>query len=212
MRTYVYVDGFNLYYGALKGSPYKWLDLKALCTNTLQAKNQVQKIKYYTARVSARPENPDAPTRQDHYLQALQAHIPEIEIVEGHFIQKPVRMRLVKKLPQRLSMYVTVLKSEEKGSDVNLAVHLLNDAWNNCYDCAVVISNDGDLAEAMRLVRKEKHKTVILLVPGNPVVRPASVQLKRWSSYTKHIPPIALQASQLPSPIPGTSITKPPSW
>jgi len=162
MRTYVYVDGFNLYYGALKGTPYKWLDLKALFTNVLQPHNQIEKIKYYTARVSARPDNPDAPTRQDHYLQALQAHIPELEIIKGHFIQKPVRMRLVKKLPSRLSMYVNVLKSEEKGSDVNLAVHLLNDAWNNCYDCAVVVSNDGDLAEAMRLVRKEKHKTARL--------------------------------------------------
>tara|TARA_R110002072_G_scaffold29206_4_gene92759 strand:- start:564 stop:863 length:300 start_codon:yes stop_codon:yes gene_type:complete len=30
MRTCVYVDGFNLYYGALKRTPYKWLDLAAL--------------------------------------------------------------------------------------------------------------------------------------------------------------------------------------
>lgn len=212
MRTYVYVDGFNLYYGALKGTPYKWLDLKALFANILQPQNDVLKIKYYTARVSARPDNPDAPTRQDHYLQALQAHIAEIEIIQGHFIQKPVRMRLVKKIPQRLSMYVNILKSEEKGSDVNLAVHLLNDAWNDCYDCAVVVSNDGDLAESMRLVRKERRKTVVLLIPGEPLVRPASVQLKRWSSYTKHIPQIALAASQLPDPIPGTSITKPAAW
>lgn len=212
MRTYIYVDGFNLYYGALKGTPYKWLDLGALFKSILQPKNEIQKIKYYTARVSARPDNPDAPTRQDHYLQALQAHIPEIEIVEGHFIQKPVRMRLVKRLPLRKSMYVQVLKSEEKGSDVNLAVHLLNDAWNNCYECAVVVSNDGDVAEAMRLVRRERHKTVLLLVPGDPLQRPASVQLKRWSSYTKHIPTSALAACQLPSPIPGTSLTKPSTW
>jgi len=212
VRTYIYVDGFNLYYGALKGTPYKWLDLRALFTNVLQPHNQIQKIKYYTARVSARPDNPDAPTRQDHYLQALRAHIPEIEIIHGHYIQKPVKMRLAKKIPQRLSMYVTVLKSEEKGSDVNLAVHLLNDAWKDRYDCAVVVSNDGDLAESMRLVRKELRKIVLLLVPGEPSVRPASVQLKRWSSYTKHIPELALAASQLPSPIPGTSITKPPNW
>jgi uncharacterized LabA/DUF88 family protein len=212
MRTYVYIDGFNLYYGALKRTPNKWLDPKALFQTILQPYNQILKIKYYTARVSARPDNPDAPTRQDFYMQALQAHVPEIEITYGHFIQKPVKMRLAKKLPMRLSMYVQVLKSEEKGSDVNLSVHLLNDAWKDCYDCAVVCSNDGDLAEAMRLVRKERGKTVILVVPGDPAVRPPSVQLRRWANKTMHIPPAALAASQLPNPIPGTSIHKPADW
>lgn len=212
MRTYVYIDGFNLYYGALKGTPYKWLDVKSLFRSILRPENDIVKIKYYTARVSARPENPDAPTRQDFYLQALQAHIPELEITEGHFIQKPVTMRLVHKMRFRSSMYVKVLKSEEKGSDVNLSVHLVNDAWNNSFDCAVVCSNDGDMAEAMRIVKRERHKSVVLVVPGDPSVRPASVQLRRWASKTMHIPTPALAACQLPNPIPGTSIHKPPSW
>lgn len=212
MRTYVYIDGFNLYYGALKDTPHKWLDVKALFKAILRPENDILRIKYFIARVSGRPDNPDAPTRQDFYLQALQAHIPEIEITEGHFIQKPVSMRLVKKMPGRRSMYVRVLKSEEKGSDVNLAVRLVNDAWHNRYDCAVVCSNDGDLADAMRIVKRERHKSVVLTIPGNPVVRPASVELKRWASKTMHIPTAAIAASQLPNPIPGTSIHKPPTW
>lgn len=194
MRTYVYIDGFNLYYGALKGTPYKWLDVKALFKAILRPENELLKIKYYTARVSARPDNPDAPTRQDFYLQALEAHIPELEITHGHFIQKPVKMRLVEKMRFRHSMYVRVLKSEEKGSDVNLSVHLVNDAWNNCYDCAIVCSNDGDMAEAMRIVRRERHKSVVLVVPGDPVTRPASSQLRRWASKTMHIPQGVLAA------------------
>jgi uncharacterized LabA/DUF88 family protein len=192
MRTYVYIDGFNLYYGALKGTSHKWLDVKALFRSILRPENDILKIKYYTARVSARPDNPDAPTRQDFYLQALAAHIPELEITEGHFIQKPVTMRLMNKMRFRRSMYVRVLKSEEKGSDVNLSVHLVNDAWNNCYDCAVVCSNDGDMAEAMRIVKRERRKSVVLVVPGDPAVRPATCHL--------------------PNPIPGTSIRKPPNW
>lgn len=56
-RTAVYVDGFNLFYGALKGTPYKWLDLAALCGMLLPA-DHVVAIHYYTARVSARPGNP----------------------------------------------------------------------------------------------------------------------------------------------------------
>jgi uncharacterized LabA/DUF88 family protein len=212
MRTYVYIDGFNLYYGALKGTPHKWLDVKALFKAILRPENQILKIKYYTARVSARPDNPDAPTRQDFYLQALEAHIPELEITHGHFIQKPVTMRLVEKMRFRRSMYVRVLKSEEKGSDVNLSVHLVNDAWNNSYDCAVVCSNDGDMAEAMRIVRRERRKSVVLVVPGDPVTRPASSQLRRWASKTMHIPPAVLAACQLPNPIPGTSIHRPKAW
>ena len=79
MRTIVYVDGFNLYYGALKGTAYKWLDLKALFSSILPG-HYFLKIKYYTARVSARPGNSNGPTEQDAYLRAIKAFIPEPEI------------------------------------------------------------------------------------------------------------------------------------
>ena len=48
MNTYVYVDGFNLYYGAVKGTPYKWLNIFDLCQRLLR-KNTILKIKYFTA-------------------------------------------------------------------------------------------------------------------------------------------------------------------
>jgi uncharacterized LabA/DUF88 family protein len=210
MRTYVYVDGFNLYYGALKDSPYRWLDMKSLFTNILQPKNNILKIKYYTARVSARPDDLDAATHQDIYLKALELHTPELTIVEGHFLQKQVRMKLA--TPIAGQTYAKVLKTEEKGSDVNLAVHMVNDGWKNLYDCAVVCSNDGDITEAVRIVRRELHKTVLLVVPGDPIKRPTSVELKRWASYTLRIKPDALAASQMPNPIPGTTFHKPLGW
>ncbi len=210
MRTYVYVDGFNLYYGALKDSPHKWLDLKALFGNVLQAKNVIEKIKYYTARVSARPDDPQASTLQDIYIRALEMHIPELSVIEGRFLQKQVQMRLA--TPIAGKHYANVLKTEEKGSDVNLAVHMVNDAWQNRYDCAVLCSNDGDLSEAVRIVRRELHKTVLLVVPGNPDNRPPSVELKRWASYTLRISDAHLAASQLPDSIAGTTLHKPPSW
>jgi hypothetical protein len=49
MLTNVYVDGFNLYYGCLKGTPYKWLDLGALC-QVLLPPNKIQRIRYFTPR------------------------------------------------------------------------------------------------------------------------------------------------------------------
>jgi len=83
MRTFVYIDGFNLYYGALKDSPHKWLDVKALFKHILRPQNEILAIKYYIARVSARPDNPEAPTRQDVYLRALETYIPELKITEA---------------------------------------------------------------------------------------------------------------------------------
>lgn len=210
MRTYVYVDGFNLYYGSLKNTNFLWLDLKALFSRLLQPKNQILRIKYYTARVSARLDDLDAPTLQDIYLQALEAHIPELTITEGHFIQKQKNMKLLK--PIGGQEYAKVINTEEKGSDVNLAVHMVNDGWRNLYDCAVVCSNDGDLSEALRIVKRELHKTVILVVPGDPNNRRPSVELKRWASYIKRIKPDDLATSQLPNSIPGTSLHKPATW
>lgn len=52
-QTFVYVDGFNLYYGSLRKTPYRWLDLQRLC-RLLLPPNDVQRINYYTARVGAR--------------------------------------------------------------------------------------------------------------------------------------------------------------
>ncbi len=57
MDTYVYIDGFNLYYGALKGTQYKWLNLQKLCELVLP-NNKIAYIKYYTARVKDRPDDP----------------------------------------------------------------------------------------------------------------------------------------------------------
>ena len=70
MRTHVYVDGFNLYYGCVRGTPYKWLDIAELFRRLLPP-NDLRAIKYFTARVQARPGEADKPTRQDAYLRAL---------------------------------------------------------------------------------------------------------------------------------------------
>lgn len=210
MRTYVYIDGFNLYYGAVKDTPYKWLDLKALFSRILRSENKILAIKYYTAKVSARPGDPGGPTRQTIYLDALKAHIPELEITLGHFLENTVRMRLANPKPWRKTE--EVVKTEEKGSDVNLALHVLNDAWENRYDCAVICSNDSDLREALRLIKTRHKKKVVLVVPGDPTVRPAAIQLKRYSNAEIRITEADLAACQLPSPIPGTTLHKPPTW
>jgi uncharacterized LabA/DUF88 family protein len=203
MRTYIYVDGFNLYYGCLKGSQYKWLDLKKLCQNLLKPENQIVKIKYFTASVSGKFD-PDQPIRQKTYLRALECFTPEIEIYKGHFLTHPVDMPTVTPPPPKVKVY----KTEEKGSDVNLAVHLLNDAWHNVYDCAIIISNDSDLSESTRLVKEERQKTIGLICPSSK----PSKQLVQCCDFVKKIRSHVLANAQLPNPIPNTNLTKPKSW
>ena len=92
---------------------------------------------------------------------------------------------------------------------MNLAVHLLHDAWNNKFDCAVIVSNDSDLAEPVRIVKCELKKAVGIIIPGSG--RP-SKELCRFATFVKPIWKSALAASQLPQTIPGTSIHKPTDW
>ena len=207
MRTFVYVDGFNLYYGALKGTPWKWLDLPALFAKVLQPRHDILKVKYYTARVSGTLADQSKPQRQDVYLRALQRYRTEVEVYFGHFLSHAVRAPLAQ--PVGNMRTATVIKTEEKGSDVNLAVHLLNDGWLDAYDCAVVVSNDSDIAEAMRLVRQQHGKRIGLVTPGN---RGASRQLLAHADFARRIRTGGLQQSQLPDPIPGTNIRKPAKW
>ena len=136
--TNVYIDGFNLYYGLLRGSPHKWLDLEKFCDQLLP-KNSVRRIYYFTAKVDARPHDPDQPVRQLAYLRAL-AILPRVEVHFGTFLASVVRQPLVESdpvNPRRWRMAAKapalkrdasgavltdwVLKTEEKGSDVNLA-------------------------------------------------------------------------------------------
>ncbi|MCL5998516.1 MAG: hypothetical protein M1546_21045 [Chloroflexi bacterium] len=88
--TNVYVDGFNLYYGAVKGTPYKWLNLAELCRIMLP-QNQIISIKYFTARVEPRPHDPGQATRQQTFLRALRT-IPNLTILYGHFLSHEVEM------------------------------------------------------------------------------------------------------------------------
>lgn len=157
VRTIVYVDGFNLYYGAVRGTPY--LDLAALCRKLLRPEDEITAIKYFTAIVSARADDPDAPVRQQMYIRAL-ATIPFLTVHYGHFLSNVVRMPLARSLHMGgRAHYVDVLKTEEKGSDVNLATHLLHDAHMDRFSLGIVVTNDSDLVEPIRIAREEIGKS-----------------------------------------------------
>lgn len=126
MSTAVYIDAFNLYYGSLKGTDCKWLDLSKMMSLLLPNQN-ITEIRYFTAKISAKPYDPGAPLRQQAYLSALET-LGNVSIHYGRYQSNIVKMPLAN--PARgQSRMVEVIKSEEKGSDVNLATHLLVDAF-----------------------------------------------------------------------------------
>lgn len=162
MKTTVYVDGFNLYYGSVKGTPYKWLDLSALC-RILLPKHQIWRIRYFTSRVRATPNDPQMPQRQQTFIRALQT-IPNLSVHYGQFLSRNVRMPLAHPQPDG-PQTVEVRKTEEKGSDVNLATFLLVDGFASDYELAVVISNDSDLIQPIKLVQDRLGRPVGVFNP-----------------------------------------------
>ena len=162
MITNVYIDGFNLYYCALKSTRYKWLNLGTLC-NLLLPDHQIKHIKYFTARIKPRANDPGQSARQQAYLRALQT-IPNLSIYYGDFRSYRKWLPTVDSIRKgRKLVFIEVLKTDEKGSDVNLATQLLNDAYQKDMECAVVISNDSDLEEPVRIVHSELHMRVGIL-------------------------------------------------
>ena len=206
-RSIVYIDGFNLYYGAIKGTQHKWLDLEALCRRLLP-KDDIKRIRYFTAKVSARPGDPQQPQRQQTYLRALKT-LPSVSIHYGHFLTHAVRLPLVNP-PRRGPRTAEVLKTEEKGSDVNLASHLLLDAFLNDCDVAVVISNDSDLRVPIRIAEQQLDVSVGIVNPHRAKNRSRVLH----ATFFKQLRASVLAQCQLPEVMSDRNGTfrKPTSW
>lgn len=207
MKTYVYIDGFNLYFGSVKKTPFKWLNISEMCRLMLP-KHNIEAIKYYTALVKPLPHDPKQPMRQQTYLRALQT-LPNVTVVYGHFLSHIVKMPLAYHKGKKLK-YVDIIKTEEKGSDVNLATHLLDNAYQGDFDIAVIVSNDSDLVEPVKIVKDKLKKKVGIL---NPHKHP-SQELLKHATFFKTIRKGVLKTSQFPEEMEDKrgKFHKPSSW
>ena len=163
MKTNFYIDGFNLYYRAVKDTPYRWLDLFEVCQALLPA-HQVNRIRYFTALIQPRENNPSAQRRQRVYIRALET-IPCLSVHYGQFRPRNKVRPLAGSVPGS-PRFVEVVDSEEKGTDVNLATYLLMDGFDRDYEQAVVISNDSDLALPIKMVRDRLSFPVGIINPN----------------------------------------------
>jgi len=191
----IYVDGFNLFYGCLKDSNYKWLDIGAFCRKLVPS-NPINRIRYFTSIISSRPDAPDGRANQDAYLRAL-GTVSGLSIHLGHFHYPRVRLPVTDPSACGGQKIVEVIKTQEKGSDVNLATFLLLDAFNRESDIAVVVSNDSDLAEPIRVLMQKLDVPVGLVNPHPAKYRSRDL-LKLEPLFFKQVRSKALSDCQFP--------------
>lgn len=177
------------------------MDLGAL-SQVLLPKDTIGRIRYFTAHVSARPHDPQQPVRQQTYPRALQT-VPGLSVHLGNYLVSYPRMPL-RHPAANGPRTVEVVKSEEKGSDVNLATYLLLDAFGQDCDTAVVITNDSDLQAPIEIVQQELGLRVGVINPQNPRYRSRSLlnvtffkQLRERGLARSQFPPV-LNDSQGP--------------
>lgn len=244
MKVGVYVDGYNLYYGARdqcgRGSAgWRWLDVRSLIATVVAQQAAwsgavIDRIVYCTARIDA-ATNPSGFADQDVYLKALLASGSVDHIEYGNYVSNlkytvlarrdPITKRPVvvtadwpvkiqdgsgAPVPDARFM-VSYLHQEEKGSDVNVASHLLLDTLSGAVDAAVVVSNDSDLGFPVRHARS--IVPIGLVNPRNTIHagalrgRPADGVGRHW---WRRLTATDYPAHQLPDP--AGHYTKPSGW
>ena len=207
-RVNVYIDGFNFYYGVVRNTPYRWLDFRKLSEGLVRPGNVIHRIRYFTARVNDRA----ASVRQNTYLRALET-VRDLSIHEGHFLTHAVTLPLTDGTGM-----ARVDRTEEKGSDVNLASYLLFDAFDQDFETALVISNDSDLVFPVSDVRRRFDVVVGVAAPVYHADRHPSRELVEATDFNVHITKKRrklLRTSRFPDPVidaEGRPIRKPAAW
>jgi uncharacterized LabA/DUF88 family protein len=202
-RVVTYVDGFNLYFG-LKESGFRrfyWLDVIALARNLLKPDQHLIATHYFTARIRDNGRNVADQKRQGTYLEALAVQGAQCQF--GHYLEKSRECR---------RCHSTWTGYEEKMTDVNIAIQLLTDAFEDVFDVALVISGDSDLTTPVRRIRDRfPGKRMIVAFPP----RRHSSELKRWATGYVSIGEDKLRASQLPEALKkqdGFVLSRPVTW
>lgn len=201
-RVAVYVDGFNLYFGlrAKYDRKYLWLDLQTLAASLLRPGQELEFVRYFTARVRRDPEGQQ---RQSDYLDALRERSPLVRIKDGRFQEKGRRCH-------DCGSAWTVF--EEKETDVNIAVALLADAVRDEFDTALVISADSDLCPAVRETKSLfPAKRIIVAFPPSR----QSAELKRVVDGFVFIGDDKIRQAQLPDEVvtkTGVELRRPKHW
>ncbi len=236
LRTRIYIDGYNLYYGCLKGTHFKWLDLLALFEKSilpsvtasingqsLASDLQPVAIKFFTAPILEQAAKArDSIQCQEQYHAALSKHQPgRIETIKGYYSLTKARAKVIdplapKKWP-RDCQSTDVWKLEEKQTDVNLALHAVKDALLGDIEHVVIVTNDTDIAPAVQMIRAHTKAVVGLVIPTTDHERVPNAELAKYSHWVRtHITEAELKSAQFPRVVVAKGRSrpaiKPDSW
>ena len=200
LRSIAYVDGYNLYYGlrTKRWKKYYWLNIQKLVQQFLRPPQTLVSTKYFTTIIKY-PN--DKRHRQQVYLEALKT-LPDFQIYYGHFLSDEITC---------LNCGHTSTTYHEKMTDVNIAVELMQDAFEDRFDVAFLLSADSDLVSPISAVQKSfPGKQVICIFPP----KRSSHALKQVSNGVVHIGRNELAKSIFPDRIlkDGVTLRRPPHW
>lgn len=203
-RVGLYIDGFNLYFG-LRDSNLRrcfWLNPELLGENLLHSGQELEFVKYFSARIKQSAADPDKHKRQALFLRAVES-LPKTTAYYGHYLEKPRQCRVCG---------AKWLHQEEKMTDVNISVQLLLDAFDDKYDTALLLSADSDLASPVEAVLERfNNKRIIMIAP--PGRKSSRLAGAATASFT--LGRAVLQNSQFSNPhklSDGTELHCPKEW
>ena len=206
-RTIVYIDGLNFYYGAVKDTPYKWLNLQQFFQR-LRPDDDIVSIKYFTSWVAGPAQRRQAP-----FIRALST-LPLVKVVLGKFKSKSVKCSHPKCTYQGDRIFESL---EEKRTDVNIAVAMLDDAYQDASDRVVLVSGDSDLVPAVQQIKARfPGKQIVVYGPVRHAADERRAdELRRAANTGRKLPTALLEHCQLPSELTdrnGYLIKKPSTW
>ncbi|HXR06165.1 MAG TPA: NYN domain-containing protein [Candidatus Acidoferrum sp.] len=208
-KTIVYIDGYNWYHAIFKHYPeWKWLNIQTLF-EALRPHENIHRIKFFTALVDEHRPDSEARERHQKYISALKS-LNKVSVILGKFQLRTVTCRAECGKPHTIP--------EEKKTDVNIAVHILSDAFKNECDSIVLVSGDSDAQPPIQWVKENcPDKKIVVYIPALPPDR----ERRRLDFYSqrgidcKFFPIEVIQGHQFPNVVkiaPGQFVCRPPSW
>lgn len=208
----VYVDGFNLYYEIKKRFPEcRWLDLRSFASALFPHEN-INRVRYFTANVRAKPTDPDQRQRQQTYLRALRTVDVDIHLGRFKKNRRPMKRAVPCGNPTCTgSEIIEVIHVEEKSTDVALGAYLLRDSYEREMDTAIVITNDTDLRVPLEIARDECGIRIALVSPQSTVNHDLEVRSDIVRKLSRRRP---LWTAQFPEVLHDAAgeFHKPPAW